>query len=148
MSWSRLKIYCSCIYILFEKIYLSCIHYSFIFVRNTSIIITIDLSNLNEMWIIIETMILYLRHRIKESIKEANKTNPKVKERIKNALLERLGSSIDESKLEPIALPTVLVGTKYDVFETYEPEKKKIIAKTLRFVAHYYGCGLIVRSLI
>ena len=51
----------------------------------------------------------------------------------------------DESKLEPIAMPTAIVGTKYDVFETYEPEKQKIIAKTLRFVAHFFGCCLIVR---
>ena len=52
----------------------------------------------------------------------------------------------DESKLEPIALPTVIVGTKYDIFETYEPEKKKIIARTLRFMAHYHGAALIVIS--
>ena len=50
----------------------------------------------------------------------------------------------DESKLEPIALPTAIVATKFDVYETYEPEKQKIIAKTLRFVAHFFGCCLVV----
>ena len=44
-------------------------------------------------------------------------------------------------------MPTVIVGTKYDIFETYEPEKKKIIAKTLRFMAHYHGAALIVSHL-
>ena len=53
----------------------------------------------------------------------------------------------DESKLDPISIPTAIVATKYDVYETYEPEKQKIISKTLRFVAHYFGCCLIVRKI-
>lgn len=125
------------------------------------------MSNLSELWITLETLIGYLRIRIKECIKEAAKQNPRIKEKIKNSILERLASNIvshdgvgdnfssaaylcdvfkDESKLEPIALPTVIVGTKYDIFETYEPEKKKIIARTLRFMAHYHGAALIVSS--
>lgn len=43
-------------------------------------------------------------------------------------------------------MPTAIVATKYDQFEKMEPEYKKIIAKTLRFVAHYYGTALIVIS--
>ena len=50
----------------------------------------------------------------------------------------------DESKLEPIAVPTAIVATKYDIFETYDPEKQKIISRTLRFIAHFFGCCLIV----
>jgi hypothetical protein len=46
--------------------------------------------------------------------------------------------------LEPFEIPVVILGTKYDVFETYEPEKRKIVCKTLRFVAHYYGAMLLV----
>ena len=107
-------------------------------------IITVDLSKLSEVWITLETIIVYLKQRIKESVKEANKINPKIKERLKKAIIDRIDSNPDESKIEPIALPTAIVATKYDIFETYEPEKQKIIAKTLRFVAHFYGASLIV----
>ncbi len=52
----------------------------------------------------------------------------------------------DGAKLEPLALPMAIICTKYDIFETYEPEKQKIISKTLRFVAHYFGASLIFSS--
>jgi len=115
-------------------------------ILNTSVIITLDLSKLSELWITMETLITYLRQRIKECVKEANKTNPRVKEKLKKSIHDRINSNIDESKLEPLALPTAIVCTKYDIFETYEPEKQKIISKTLRFVAHYFGAHLIFSS--
>jgi dynein light intermediate chain 2 len=115
-------------------------------ILNTSVLITLDLSKLSELWITMETLITYLRQRIKECIKEASKTNPKVKERIKKSIRERVNNNVDEAKLEPLALPTAIICTKYDIFETYEPEKQKIISKTLRFVAHYFGASLIFSS--
>ena len=111
---------------------------------NTSVIITLDLSKLNELWITMETLITYLRKRIKECVKEANKENPKVKEKVIQSIRERMSANVDESKLEPLAIPTAIICTKYDIFEAYEPEDKKIISKTLRFVAHYFGATLIV----
>jgi dynein light intermediate chain 2, cytosolic len=46
--------------------------------------------------------------------------------------------------VEPLAIPVAIVATKYDQFESYEPEEQKVIAKTLRFVAHFFGAALIV----
>ncbi len=91
-------------------------------------------------------MIFYLKQRIKECVKEASRqnNNSNVKERLKRAIQERMNANPDESKLEPLALPTAIVATKYDIFETYEPEKQKIISKALRFISHYFGATLIV----
>jgi dynein light intermediate chain 2 len=116
----------------------------FDYFRNTSVIITVDLSKLSELWITLETVIYYLKQRIKECVKEASKQNSSVKERLKRGIQERMNANPDESKLEPLALPTAILATKYDVFESYEPEKQKIISKTLRFVAHFFGATLIV----
>ena len=41
-------------------------------------------------------------------------------------------------------IPLAILGTKYDIFQDFEPEKKKIICKTLRFVAHINGASLHV----
>ena len=41
-------------------------------------------------------------------------------------------------------IPLAILGTKYDIFQDFEPEKKKIICKTLRFVAHTNGASLHV----
>lgn len=102
------------------------------------------MSKLSEIWITLELIISYLKARIKECVKEANKHDSNVKDKLKKAIQQRLNGNPDESKLEPIALPTAIVATKYDIFEKYEPEKQKIISKTLRFVAHYFGACLIV----
>ena len=50
----------------------------------------------------------------------------------------------DKELLDPCAIPVAIVGSKYDVFQNFDPEKKKIICKTLRFVAHTNGASLHV----
>ena len=62
--------------------------------RNTSVIITLDLSKLNELWITMENLIGYLRKRIKDCVKEANKDNPKVKEKIIQSIRDRMSSNV------------------------------------------------------
>ena len=43
-------------------------------------------------------------------------------------------------------VPLAILGTKYDIFQDFEPEKKKVICKTLRFVAHTNGASLHVST--
>ena len=50
--------------------------------------------------------------------------------------------------MEPFRIPLVIVGTKFDLYQELDPEKKKVIAKTLRFIAHTYGASLYVCSTI
>lgn len=51
----------------------------------------------------------------------------------------------DKELLDPMSVPLAILGTKYDIFQDFEPEKKKIVCKTLRFVAHTNGASLHVR---
>lgn len=62
-------------------------------ILNTSVIITVDLSKLSELWITLETTIMYLKQRIKECVKEANRQNPNVKEKLKKAIHDRLAGN-------------------------------------------------------
>ncbi len=50
----------------------------------------------------------------------------------------------DKDLLNPLPIPLAIVGTKYDLFQDFDPEKKKIVCKTLRFVAHSNGASLYV----
>ena len=43
-------------------------------------------------------------------------------------------------------LPIVIVGTKYDELKDMESEKRKLLCKTLRFVAQSNGASLIFTS--
>ena len=57
-------------------------------------VITIDLSKLSELWITLESVITYAKQRIKECVKEAGRTNPNVKEKLKKAIHMRLNSNV------------------------------------------------------
>ena len=48
----------------------------------------------------------------------------------------------DFNKLEPFKVPMVIIGGKYDLFQDFDPEAKKIVCRTLRFFAHFYGASL------
>ena len=52
----------------------------------------------------------------------------------------------DKDNLDIIPIPITIIGTKYDQFQNFDPEKKKIISKTLRYVAHHHGAHLCVSS--
>lgn len=52
----------------------------------------------------------------------------------------------DKDTLDPIPIPIVIVGTKYDLFQDFEPEQRKVICKTLRFVAHMNGASILFAS--
>lgn len=44
--------------------------------------------------------------------------------------------------MEPFPLPLVIIGAKYDMFEKFEPEKRKTICRILRLVSHRLGASL------
>jgi hypothetical protein len=46
--------------------------------------------------------------------------------------------------ITPFLMPLVIVGSKYDLFQDFDSEKRKVICKTLRFIAHIYGASLQV----
>lgn len=56
-------------------------------------IITVDLSKLSEVWITLETVIYYLKQRIRECVKEAAKRDPQIKDKLKKGIHERLNDN-------------------------------------------------------
>ncbi|XP_059882697.1 cytoplasmic dynein 2 light intermediate chain 1 isoform X3 [Delphinus delphis] len=52
----------------------------------------------------------------------------------------------DRELIDPFPIPLVIIGSKYDIFQDFDSEKRKVICKTLRFVAHYYGASLMFTS--
>ncbi|XP_018621541.2 cytoplasmic dynein 2 light intermediate chain 1 [Scleropages formosus] len=52
----------------------------------------------------------------------------------------------DRELINPFPVPLLIIGSKFDIFQDFDSEKKKVISKTLRFLAHYYGASLIFTS--
>ena len=59
----------------------------------TLVVITLDLSKLNELWTCMEKLIDYLHKRIHECVKKACKEQPQLKEVLKSQIHKRIGEN-------------------------------------------------------
>ncbi|ESO90153.1 hypothetical protein LOTGIDRAFT_192298 [Lottia gigantea] len=112
-------------------------------VLHTSLFLVLDLSTPTEMWCTLETLLLAARSKISQCISDMKSEKPDIKEILQKKAWERVGEEHpDKNMLDPLLIPTVIVGSKYDIFQDMDSEKRKVITKTLRFVAHTNGATL------
>ncbi|XP_064622872.1 cytoplasmic dynein 2 light intermediate chain 1-like [Lineus longissimus] len=108
-------------------------------ILHTSLILVLDLSLPNELWVTLETML----HTAKSRLNEVIGRNSKLRDTLKQRAIERVGQDHqDKDMIDPFPIPLVMIGGKYDIFQDFDPEKRKVVCKTLRFVAHTYGATL------
>ncbi|XP_041469369.1 cytoplasmic dynein 2 light intermediate chain 1-like isoform X1 [Lytechinus variegatus] len=112
-------------------------------IMSSSVMVVMDLSQPYELWHTMETLIKSALDRVEQVISKAARNDPSIQDRIKERAWKRIGvDHPDRDMLDPFPLPLVIIGTKYDVYQDFDPEKRKVISKTLRFIAHNYGAAL------
>ncbi|KAK2158860.1 hypothetical protein LSH36_162g01004 [Paralvinella palmiformis] len=112
-------------------------------IKHTAMILVLDLSKPSELWFTLEKFLTIIRSRVDAVINETRMQQPDIKEQLKRQTWQRIGEEhVDKDLIDPLLIPLVIVGTKYDIFQEFDPEKRKVICKTLRFVAHTYGAHL------
>lgn len=53
----------------------------------------------------------------------------------------------DRSKVLPLPVEVIVIGSKFDVFaNTFESIKKKQVCLALRYISHVNGCDLVFAS--
>jgi hypothetical protein len=52
----------------------------------------------------------------------------------------------DMDVVDPIAIPMVILGLKYDLFRNLEPADRKAVCKVIRFRAHAAGAAVLYHS--
>ncbi|UJR09973.1 hypothetical protein I4U23_014197 [Adineta vaga] len=114
-------------------------------IGNASVALVLDLSRPEELWHTYETLYEAIAKRVKYCISEASKQNPNLKEKLKESILKRIGDA-DKNLVEPLRIPLLIIASKYDKFESLEPDARKTIYKTLRFLAFYHGATLMSYS--
>nr|XP_054759473.1 cytoplasmic dynein 2 light intermediate chain 1-like [Lytechinus pictus] len=112
-------------------------------IMSSSVMVVMDLSQPYELWHTMETLIKSALDRVEQVISKASRNNPSIQDKVKERAWKRIGvDHPDRDMLDPFPLPLVIIGTKYDVYQDFDPEKRKVISKTLRFIAHNYGAAL------
>ncbi|XP_040583699.1 cytoplasmic dynein 2 light intermediate chain 1 [Lepeophtheirus salmonis] len=112
--------------------------------KNMKVIVMVDLSDPNRIWYTVETLLEKLNTLIKKSLntelaKKMGMDYASIKSLNTN---EELKEHPDRSKIDPLPIPLVIIGGKYDEFQNFEPEQKKVICRALRYLAHHYGASL------
>ncbi|KAK8786829.1 hypothetical protein V5799_023395 [Amblyomma americanum] len=115
--------------------------------RSLSVVIVLDLSAPEVLCILLETLLKALQSRIDRVLDAALKSDASVNEAVHEAISTRLSEEHPDKKVvTPFPVPLLIVGSKYDIFQNYEPEKRKVTCRYLRHVAHANGASLLFAS--
>ncbi|XP_065904203.1 cytoplasmic dynein 2 light intermediate chain 1-like isoform X2 [Dysidea avara] len=107
------------------------------------VFIVLDLSKPEELWNTLEVLLKQLKQHLDNIVTQLKVKSPEAVAKLRQAAWKKFGDDHpDKDLLNPLLVPLVIFGGKYDLFQDFDPEKKKIICKTLRFIAHTNGAYL------
>ncbi|VEL28888.1 unnamed protein product [Protopolystoma xenopodis] len=109
-------------------------------------IIVLDLSKPQELWITLETLLDAVQARINKvsdriSTKDGNQLRLTLREKRSKEIPEKLFESY---QLTVFPIPLTIIGTKFDHFLHLHVNEQRMINKVLRLVALHLGASLFV----
>ncbi|KAF6721467.1 Cytoplasmic dynein 2 light intermediate chain 1 [Oryzias melastigma] len=125
-------------------------------VGSLSVILVLDLSKPNDLWVTSEKLLQAAQTQVEKVFSQSQKTKPGAKNQsvqLHKFYLKTIQSNIfsfdqqDRELISPFPVPLLIIGSKYDLFQEFDSEKKKVVSKTLRFIAHYYAASLVFTSI-
>ncbi|XP_049780347.1 cytoplasmic dynein 2 light intermediate chain 1 [Schistocerca cancellata] len=108
--------------------------------KNLTVVLMLDLSLPKQLWLTLETLIQGLLSALRRQ------TGSHLQELQEEAWLRVGKDHQDKEYLDPFPVQLVILGGKYDLFQEFDPEKKKIVCRSLRYVAHTLGATLLFYS--
>ncbi|KAM9365539.1 cytoplasmic dynein 2 light intermediate chain 1 [Pholidichthys leucotaenia] len=123
-------------------------------IRTLSVILVLDLSKPNVLWGTMDKLLQVSQAHVEkvsaqaqQAKREKSKPGPKHDMHVHSVTRVLPKDYPDREMISPFPVPLLIIGSKYDVFQEFDSEKKKVISKTLRFIAHYYAASLIFTSI-
>ncbi|GLD63948.1 cytoplasmic dynein 2 light intermediate chain 1 [Lates japonicus] len=121
-------------------------------IRSLSVILILDLSKPNALWGTLEKLLQAAQAHLEKVSSQAQQAE-KAKAGVKHQTSVHMAARVlpkdypDRELISPFPVPLLIIGSKYDIFQEFDSDKKKVVSKTLRFVAHYYAASLIFTSI-
>ncbi|XP_072246807.1 cytoplasmic dynein 2 light intermediate chain 1 isoform X1 [Leuresthes tenuis] len=121
-------------------------------IRSLSVILILDLSKPNALWGTTEKL-LQTAHAQLDKVSSQAQQAEKSRHRSKHQTPVHSAARVlpkdypDRELISPFPVPLLIIGSKYDLFQEFDSDKKKVVSKTLRFIAHYYAASLIFTSI-
>eukprot|EP00045_Choanoeca_perplexa_P011782 m.126161 g.126161 ORF g.126161 m.126161 type:complete len:234 (+) comp15767_c0_seq4:58-759(+) len=108
-----------------------------------SLMVVLDLSKPDELWYTLDTLLSAASNRLRKVLKDLEAKESKIPAYLKKKSWSKYGDDHpDKDFLQPLQVPTLIVGSKYDVYQEMEPARRKVVSRCLRFLAHMYGASL------
>lgn len=112
-------------------------------IKSLAIMIVLDLSLPSELWNTMETLLTQVKKRVNKVLEDLAAKDSGAVQQLKKAAWKKFGEDHPEkSMIDPFPVPLAIVGGKFDVYQDFDPEKRKMISRALRFVAHTNGAHL------
>ncbi|RKO82962.1 hypothetical protein BDK51DRAFT_11746, partial [Blyttiomyces helicus] len=116
-------------------------------VHTSTFVIVLDLSKPSEVLNTLEHFLQKIEARVAAILAGLEARGSRRPRALKAHAWKRFGvDHPDKDSLDPILVPLVIIGSKFDLLKDEEPEKRRVLSKTLRFVAHTRGASLIFVS--
>jgi len=114
-------------------------------VRDLLVVVVLDLSRISRVVDDLMYWLELLRKRVDACLTKLRDENSDLPVRLLALARERYKDPKDIEKASPIPVPILIVGNKHDLFQEQvtDVERQKVMACTLRSIAHYYGCSLL-----
>lgn len=118
-------------------------------IKSLSVILVLDLSKPNSLWGTMERLLQAAQAQAEKAFHQAQQTDKAGSKHQTSVQPTRVlpKDYPDRELISPFPVPLLIIGSKYDIFQEFDSDKKKLISKTLRFVAHYYAASLIFSSI-
>ncbi|KAK1171058.1 cytoplasmic dynein 2 light intermediate chain 1 [Acipenser oxyrinchus oxyrinchus] len=116
-------------------------------VRSLSVVVVLDLSKPSDLWLTMEKLLQVTGAQVDKVFTELVKSDTKANKEIRQRGARTLPKDYpDRELIDPFPVPLLIIGSKFDIFQDFDSEKRKVICKTLRFIAHYHGASLVFTS--
>ncbi|XP_017546061.1 cytoplasmic dynein 2 light intermediate chain 1 isoform X1 [Pygocentrus nattereri] len=118
-------------------------------VSSVSVVLVLDLSKPSALWGTMEKLLQAALNQVEKvhALPQRPGESRTSKQQNQSRVLRVLPKDHpDRELISPFPVPLLLIGSKFDIFQDFESEKRKVICKTLRFLAHYYGASMIFSS--
>ena len=103
------------------------------------LIITVDMSKPDTALHHLSYWINKASAAVNKALDNLSNSKPVVANSIREKSAFKWEGHVDATRVSPIGIPTIIVGTKYDVFGIEESENKKWMCRALRYNAHANG---------
>ncbi|RWS14744.1 cytoplasmic dynein 2 light intermediate chain 1-like protein [Dinothrombium tinctorium] len=108
-------------------------------ISTVSVVLVLNLAVPEEIVLTAESLIDSVKERINDVIGMS-----KLAKELKQKAAQRFGQKHrDLDRVDPFPIPLLIVGSKYDLFEELDLEKRKVISSYLRLLAHLNGASLL-----